>query len=278
LTLLGWDENRRIRFHGDEGHQVIVLHGGPAAFGSAVHLARGLAQRFQVTEPWQRRSGDQPLTVAVHVRDLDRLIHSRHRQNRAALVGASWGAMLALAYAAEYSEKVGALVLVGCGTFSNAEREVIVHKRRQKIIEYVAQHPEYAADLELSIYQQMMNWHSMTDSYEPIDVEDGTPTAEPFDAKGHEETWSDLLRCQDEGIYPQSFTSIRVPVLMLHGADDPHPGQMIRDTLKQYIPHLEYHEFPRCGHQPEIEKYAKDDFFAVMNGWLEEKLAEKTGA
>jgi len=53
---------------------------------------------------------------------------------------------------------------------------------------------------------------------------------------------------------------------------------MNRHTLKRYIPHLQYHEFPRCGHDPEIEKYAKDDFFAVMSSWLKEHCSKTNGA
>jgi pimeloyl-ACP methyl ester carboxylesterase len=59
---------------------------------------------------------------------------------------------------------------------------------------------------------------------------------------------------------------------MLHGAYDPHPGKMIRDNLKPYIPQLEYHEFKKCGHAPAMEKYAKDNFFKVMKDWLNSRL------
>jgi pimeloyl-ACP methyl ester carboxylesterase len=49
------------------------------------------------------------------------------------------------------------------------------------------------------------------------------------DALGHEETWNDVLRRQDEGIEPRAFAAIATPVLMIHGDDDPHPGAAIRD-------------------------------------------------
>jgi pimeloyl-ACP methyl ester carboxylesterase len=181
--------------------------------------------------------------------------------------------MLALAYAAEHSESIKSIVLVGCGTFDSASREVIIKMRRQKIIDFISKHPEYEADLKLDIGQQIMKWHDMTDSYEPVKDQGETHLSEPFDEIGHKETWQDMVRCQKVGIYPQSFTSVKVPVLMLHGADDPHPGGMIRDTLKQYIPHLEYHEFQQCGHEPYNEKYARDDFFALTTAWLEKQFS-----
>jgi pimeloyl-ACP methyl ester carboxylesterase len=51
---------------------------------------------------------------------------------------------------------------------------------------------------------------------------------------------------------------------MLHGADDPHPGRMIRDGLLPVIPHLEYVEFPRCGHDPWRERHAREAFLAEV--------------
>jgi hypothetical protein len=36
-----------------------------------------------------------------------------------------------------------------------------------------------------------------------------------------------MIRLQDHGVYPAAFSAIRSPVLMLHGAVDPHPGRMI---------------------------------------------------
>lgn len=264
----GWNRNRRIRFHGDHGPLVITLHGGPGATGSAVRLAQGLSHDFRVIEPWQRLSGEIPLTVEVHIQDLRNLILSRCIGEKPALVGSSWGAMLALAYAAEHSETISGVALVGCGTFDKASRKIIVQKRRLKIADYISKHPEHKADLQLDIGAQMMKWHGMTDAYEPLPIHDASLTPEPFDMQGHTETWQDMLRSQETGIYPQSFTSVKVPAIMLHGADDPHPGSMIRDTLKRYIPHLQYHEFPRCGHDPEIEKHAKNDFFAVLSSWL----------
>ena len=94
MTQLGWEEDHRIRFFGDHGPPVITLHGGPGAYGGALRLAQGLSREFRVIEPWQRPSGDRPLTVAVHVKDLHDLIRSRYKGESPALVGASWGAML----------------------------------------------------------------------------------------------------------------------------------------------------------------------------------------
>ncbi len=91
---------------------------------------------------------------------------------------------------------------------------------------------------------------------------------EGVDARGHTETWDDMIRLQDDGVYPAAFAVIKSPVLMLHGAEDPHPGQMIRASLEPHLPGLEYREWERCGHYPWLEKAVREEFFAVVRDWL----------
>ena len=86
------------------------------------------------------------------------------------------------------------------------------------------------------------------------------------------ETWDDMVRLQNKGVYPSSFAAIKSPVLMLHGAVDPHPGEMIRASLAPYIPQLEYREWERCGHYPWLEKATHDEFFSVLRTWLANHL------
>ena len=52
------------------------------------------------------------------------------------------------------------------------------------------------------------------------------------DARANQETWGDMIRMQEDGFYPAAFAAINVPVIMLHGAVDPHPGRMIRASLE----------------------------------------------
>ena len=274
---LGWGKNKRIGIYGDKGPTVIVLHGGPGAPGGSALVAKGLSDDFRVFEPWQRPSGDIPLSVSVHIEDLYQLIFTRCGDEKPALVGESWGAMLALAYAAEHPASIGPIVLIGCGTFDKDSRAEGVKIRQRRILDYIKNYPEHSSDLELSLDEQIMKWHEMTDTYELASAKTEDQEKEPFDMKAHTETWKDMLRCQEEGRYPQFFASIISPVIMLHGTYDPHPGKMIRDNLTPYIPHLEYHEFEKCGHAPAIEKHVKNEFFKVMRDWLKNKLHEIQG-
>jgi pimeloyl-ACP methyl ester carboxylesterase len=77
-----------------------------------------------------------------------------------------------------------------------------------------------------------------------------------------------MLQLQASGVYPQSFAGIEAPVLMLHGAVDPHPGPEIRAALAPYIPHIEYHEWPDCGHYPWLERSTRDMFYERLTSWF----------
>ncbi len=82
----------------------------------------------------------------------------------------------------------------------------------------------------------------------------------------------DMLKQQAAGVYPRAFAAIRSPVIMLHGASDPHPGRMVRAALLPHLPQLEYQEWERCGHYPWLEKAVRDAFFDFLRGWLEARF------
>lgn len=262
-------ETIKVRPYGHVGPQVILLHGGPAAPGYMKPVAMELAKHFRVIEPFQRGSGDEPLTVARHIQDLQDVIVEYCGDEKPLLVGHSWGAMLALAWAAEHPDIAKAIVLVGCGTFDTASREqmeIIRQQRmdetfRKRLEQLPRKYPNPNTRLAVlgGLYQQL-------DSVDLIDVKNHLHGC---DAQAHEQTWADMVRLQSEGIYPAPFASIRCPVLMLHGDDDPHPGAMIRKSLLPYLPQLEYISWPTCGHYPWLEKAACENFYSDLIPWLE---------
>lgn len=208
------------------------------------------------------------MTVARHVQDLRELLDEHCPTGRAALIGSSWGAMLALAFAAAHPDRAGPLVLIGCGTFDLAARRRFranLHARTSLDLQ------RQLDRLEVEIADPDERLSRIGDllvqpySFDPISNE---LEGERCDARGNRETWGDMLHLQEAGVYPQAFAVIRSSVLMLHGAVDPHPGAMIRDSLKPYLPQLEYHEWERCGHYPWLEREVRDEFFSLLRDWL----------
>jgi pimeloyl-ACP methyl ester carboxylesterase len=257
-----------VREYGTEGLWVVVVHGGPGAMGSMAVVARALAHRFRVLEPWQRCSGGEPLTVARHIADMHEMVRAHCPDQKPALVGHSWGAMLALAYAAAHPEEAGPLVLAGCGTFDPAARmrmKVIRGARmNEAVIAQMARIEQAIVDPDERLCA-LGRLFMILDSYDLASTETGL---EACDAAANRETWDDMLHLQEVGVYPAAFSAIRTPVLMVHGADDPHPGEMIRASLAPYLPQLEYHEWARCGHYPWLERGVGAEFFTVVSEWL----------
>jgi pimeloyl-ACP methyl ester carboxylesterase len=223
----------KFREFGPRGGEpdVIVLHGGPGAPGSAGGLARALAEPAHVLEPWQRA-----MTVADHIEDMRSFI-AAHCDAPPVLVGHSWGAMLALAFAAAHPSLVLAICAVCPGTFDLPSRAAFKHALIDR-----------AYDVDL-LPDDPLDWAV-------------------FDEEANARSWSDMLRLQADGTYPAAFAAIQCPVLMLHGAADPHPGPMIRDALLHFLPQLDYRELDRCGHYPWRERHARDAFVAELRDWL----------
>ncbi|MFC1705848.1 alpha/beta fold hydrolase [Planctomycetota bacterium] len=248
------------------------MHGGPGAPGSVASLARDLAGEFRVLEPLQRRHGDIPLSVAQHVDDLEAVA-----PGTVALVGWSWGAMLALSYAARHPARVQSLVLVGCGTYGEASRAIYreaIHARLGPSGQARSAEIQRLLMTELDFEErdkflgELGDLHERAQAVDPLPSEGAGEDELPVDAAGHVETWQDVLRLQQEGVEPAAFAAIRAPVLMLHGEDDPHPGPATYELLRRYVPHLKYLGFERCGHKLWRERHAREPFLRELRDWL----------
>ena len=209
------------------------------------------------------------LSVSQHVEDLAAVAPPR-----TALVGWSWGAMLGLSFAARYPDRVHALALVGCGTHSETDRELFRQAMDRQLgrdgccrMAALARQVEQAHDSAERdrVLAEMGLLATEAQSFDPLGHEENEL---PADAQGHHETWQDVLRLQQQGIEPAAFGTIRAPVLLLHGENDPHPGAAIRDTLRRFIPQLEYSSFALCGHVPWRERYAREEFLRTLETWL----------
>ncbi len=268
-----------VREYGIGTETVIVLHGGPAAAGDVAPLARELGERWHVLEPFQRGSSAFPLTVGTHVRDLNDLIGERCGGHHPVLGGHSWGAMLALAYAAQHPTVPAGLILIGCGTFTLTARAEFERRLEARL---TVRDRAYLADLrqtEASADRRMAAIGRLMKRVYAYEIEDAAEQADTIDAAAHEQTWADMKHRQEDGTYPAAFAAIGVPVLMIHGEQDPHPGRLIKEELRTYIPHLEYLELPKCGHSPGLERLARRSFFDNVNAWLEARFrkALRTG-
>jgi pimeloyl-ACP methyl ester carboxylesterase len=176
--------------------------------------------------------------------------------------------MLSLAYATAHPTSIRGLVLIGCGTFTLRTRTEfrarldarMTPEDRTKIDEINRNEPDPNRRMSAEFRAAGRLW-----SY---DADDAGDELLSVDAAAHEQSWADMLRLQHGAIYPAAFSAIECPVLMVHGADDPHPGQMTRDDLKPHIRQLEYRELSKCGHSPWLERQCREEFYRVLDEWI----------
>ncbi len=100
---------------------VIVLHGGPGADYRYLYSLNSLSDQYRVVFYDQRGTGLSPRVPAegielnTFIDDLDAFVNHFGRGEKVFLIGHSWGAMLASAYAGRHPHKVGKLVLAEPG-------------------------------------------------------------------------------------------------------------------------------------------------------------------
>jgi pimeloyl-ACP methyl ester carboxylesterase len=256
-----------VRSYGADGPYIIVLHGGPGAPGHMMPVARELASEFRVLEPFQRGSGSQPLTVATHVADLHDVVTSVGKEP-VCLVGSSWGAMLALAYAAAHPLPVGGVVAIGCGTFDAESRSRFKQNVDQRLDPDLRAKLSHLDETIVDPNERLATRATLLLPAYSHDVGDANLELSAADAQSNRETWADMLQLQEVGVYPQSFRAIEAPVLMLHGSVDPHPGKLIFESLRPHVRVLEYHEWAECGHYPWLERSVRAGFFERLKSWL----------
>jgi pimeloyl-ACP methyl ester carboxylesterase len=180
--------------------------------------------------------------------------------------------MLALAYGAAHPDRTGPMVLIGCGTFDEAARRELESIRNERVDESLrhriaglpGEFPNPDEALE-ALGNLLLPLYSYDLAATDLEID-------RCDERAFHETWGDMVRLQRDGVYPAAFAAIDSPVLMLHGAADPHPGQMIQASLRPHIPQLEYIEWERCGHYPWLEKAVREEFFKVLHEWLGRQL------
>jgi len=163
------------------------------------------------------------------------------------------------------------MALVGCGTYDEECRaefrsrlDALMDDATRLRLETLKLRTTMEVDTDVrdAVVRQRGDLTMSIEAYELMDSVDDPGDLLQYDGGANVETWNDVLRLQREGLEPQRFSRISCPVLMLHGNIDPHPGAATRDLLRRFIPHLQYVEFEKCGHEPWKEQHARHPYRA----------------
>ncbi len=237
------------------------MHGGPGAPGSAFGLAKGLGSAL---EPFQASS-----SLQGQIDELTACIVSEAAPP-VALIGHSWGAMLALLTAAARPELVRRVVLVGSGGFT-AESYVRTNEARlarlspedraraEEIRAVRNANPNEAQpELMLEYYRII----SQADAFDADpDAEDGCAE---FQNDVNKKVWAEAVALRESDELIERVAAVKCPVLAIHGDHDPHPVDAVEDPLKRVLVDFRMIVLAKCGHEPWNERQARDAFFALL--------------
>lgn len=250
------------------GPPVVLVHGGPGLWDMFGSLAPALADRWTVHRWDQRGCGRSepggPYTLAVALADLDAVVDAAG--GRAALLGHSWGAQLALRYALDHPGKVTRLVyLSGTGTSTGSWRPAFraafvrrLGRDAARLVELEATDPRAAAVLRWTA-----DFHDRDRAEELAGA-----MADPWfgvNSASNRGLMEDTRAHWDEAEVLAGCRALAVPTLILEGAEDVRPRWAV-DDLAAALPDVTRVTLPDVGHNPWLE--APDQTFPVLRGFL----------
>jgi proline iminopeptidase len=248
------------------GRPFVWCHGGPGDPDTLAPVAGMLADAALVHRYEQRAcgrsTGGPPHTMARSVADLEAL--RRHWRHARWLVGGvSFGAALALAYAAEHPERVEGVAFVSCLVRLAGQPDWFEAYRRARLELIPA--PARARYLELRRLRQegrdadpalAAEARRLALAAEFADGETARRFADQLEAElaavNHEvnrDLGEDFFRYfAAPGLRPR-LRALACPVLLVHGAADPRPVEAV-EALSAELPRARLVRLPGAGHFP----------------------------
>jgi proline iminopeptidase len=250
-----------------EGQPIIILHGGPD-FDHHYLLPEmdRLADSFRLVYYDQRgrgrSAGDvQPADVGIasEIEDLES-VRRHFGFNSIAVLGHSWGGVLAMEYATRYPDRVSHLILVDTAPASAEDwlalRQHLPSTRATADVERmraIASSARYqAGDLEAEIEYYRIHFSATVRQAERLEqvigrlrthfTEESVLTARAIEQRLYDDTW----RSDRFDLIPR-LQALDIPTLVLHGEDDFIPVALAA-RIAHAMPRGRLVVLERCGH------------------------------
>jgi pimeloyl-ACP methyl ester carboxylesterase len=192
------------------------------------------------------------------------------------LIGYSWGAWLSWITAAQYPALIAKLILVSSGPFD--ERYVPhLHKTRLERLseEERIEFQEVIAELDDPLscnadaaLRRLGEVCGTTDSYAPVEQPEEKAENSACDGRLFQAVWTEAVEMRKTGALLALASRISCPVVAVHGEYDPHPAKGVYEPLNRELKNFHWIVLPRCGHTPWRERYAHEEFYAVLEAEL----------
>jgi proline iminopeptidase len=245
------------------GPPVVCLHGGPGLWDYLEPLAALLDDTFTVIRFDQRgcgrSTGGGPFTIAQAVDDMDQ-VRVALGFGRWAVAGHSWGAELAIRYAARHPGRTATVAYIGgigAGDGYRAPFRAELDRRLGPDRDRWAALAAIPAgertpdeERELCLLQWRPDFSPASRPAEHAQALWNTrPAGAGINTTANRELWADRVT---EDLL-KAAAGITCPVFMLFGADDPRPWTA-SDSLLAALPDARRVVFDDAGHAPWVER------------------------
>jgi pimeloyl-ACP methyl ester carboxylesterase len=260
---------KNLRIYGHRPFTVAVIHGGPGAPGEMAPVARELASVTGVLEPLQTKD-----SLEGQVQELHTLL-KENGDLPLTLIGWSWGAMLSFIFTARFSSFVRTLVLIGSGPFEEKYAANIVGDRltrlseeeRVEAFELIEIINDPATLDKNTPMARLGELFTKADTYDPLPHKNEVLE---FSEEINRRVWAQAKDLRISGELLELGTAVRCPVLAIHGDYDPHLAEGVQEPLSRVLKDFRFILLEKCGHEPWIEKFAKDKFYEILRKELEQ--------
>lgn len=249
--------------YGSSPHNVVVLHGGPGASGEVAPIAVELQDQFGILEPLPKGS-----TIDEQVSEIAEMIR-KLCEPPVYMIGHSWGAILALMFAAEHPELVRKLILISCGPLEEGWDEEIIETRFSRLYDRNVKEIILLVDIisekkpgnRQAAYELLQEKLIETDAYAPIPQGKNRIGC---DLDAHKTLWGEALEMRESGALADIVGMVECPVFAIHGEYDPNPHQSSSNLISATVDDFTVEVLNRCGHRPWIEEHAHRHFYALL--------------
>ena len=250
------------RTYGKKPFSIAVLHGGPGAPGEMAPVARELCSLGGVLEPLQTKDSLDGQVEELHA------VLREYADLPVTLIGWSWGAMLAYILTSRFPSLVKKLILVDAAPFEEEYARGIMPERLNRMSEETRAElfalveamdsPDADKDALMGRFGEII---AGADAYEAVPHEN---EALEYSYEINRRVWGEAVAMRRSGELLKLGEKIKCPVTAIHGDYDPHPAAGVREPLSRILPDFRFILLEKCGHEPWLERWAKDRFYEVL--------------
>ena len=262
-----------------EGYPTFILHGGPGLGHDHMLQLTNLSDRYKLIFYDQRAAGRSTGYADTAYHTIENLIDDLEQLRlslvvgKINIVGASWGAMLAMQYAMEYTDNINALVLLGSmgGSSSGWVEEFSANIKKNRTAadsltiaqiessdEYKNRVPEVMARYTKTLFRSYFFNQDLADS-----IKMWIPDSAQKKVEGR---YASLSRYLNDYNIHDDLKRIKCPTLIVHGDADVIPVY-VAERLNKSIEKSKLIILPNVGHFLWIE--APDEIYRVIDEFFQ---------